>query len=147
MNEMTSTLYAINGVAVLLLGLLLLCISIVRKGHHLWYGVAVLIAIFGVGYLVIPKPPVYEYTRDKDGCCKVVGLQDLYTWRLKKTDGEFTAKFCHDYDLADYNPAPGLLMWKLRYQDLGICWSVRRKDLGFWWLRDASQVVVREAYD
>lgn len=87
---------------------------------------------------------IYEYTREKDGCCKVLGVSDLYTWKLQKNDGPFVATFCPDYDLTAFNPMPGLLMRKIRYKDMGACWSIERKDLGIWWLRDANNRVVAE---
>ncbi len=76
---------------------------------------------------------VYEYHD-----VRVVAVYDLYTWRLAKSDGEFTVHFCSDYDLRAYNPAPGLILDRLRYQDRGDCASVERYDLGFWWKRDPT---------
>lgn len=92
---------------------------------------------------------ITTYTMKDDGCCRVVNTTDLYTWKLHKNDGDFVAPFCNDpnrkndfYNLAKYDPAPGLMMWKLRYRDAGDCWSVNRKDLGFWWIRGADNRVV-----
>lgn len=144
MNEMNSVIFAITGTLVVLVGALWLTMWLCR-GRNISYAFAGVVAMFALsGYFIVPKPPVYEYTLEKDGCCKVVQLDDLYTWKLHKADGDFMARFCHDYDLRAYDPAPGLILRKLRYEDLGECWSVRRKDLGFWWLRDEHNRVVAE---
>jgi hypothetical protein len=97
-----------------------------------------------LGHEIIRRKQVYEYTREKDGCCKVLNVSDLYTWKLGKKDGPFVANFCQDYDLTAYNPTPGLLMKKLRYKDMGTCWSIERKDLGIWWQRDSNNRVIAE---
>lgn len=144
MNEINNAILAIIGAVVVVFGSLWLVVWICRGKNLAYSGIGFAALICCGGYFVIPTPPVYEYTLEKDGCCKVVQLADLYTWRLKKTDGEFTARFCHDYDLRAYDPEPGLIMRKLRYEDLGECWSIKRADLGFWWLRDINQIVVKE---
>lgn len=144
MNEMNNVILAMTGAVVLLFGILWVVAWICRGKNMVYTGIAVMALLCFGGYFVIPAPPIYEYTLEKDGCCKVVQLADLYTWRLRKSDGEFTARFCHDYDLSAFDPAPGLMLRKLRYEDLGECWSVKRADCGFWWLRDANLAVVKE---
>lgn len=144
MNEMNSAIFTIIGALVIVFGILWVTAWICRGKNLIYSGIGVMALVCCGGYFVIPRPPVYEYTLEKDGCCKVVQLADLYTWKLHKADGDFTARFCHDYDLRAYDPAPGLMLRKLRYEDLGECWSVKRQDLGFWWLRDDHMKVVAE---
>jgi len=145
MNEMNNAILAVTGAIVLLFSVLWSVVWISKGNNMAYTGIALMAIVCCGGYFVIPKPPVYEYTLEKDGCCKVVQKADLYTWRLRKADGDFTARFCHDYDLRAFDPEPGLIMWKLRFEDLGECWSVKRADLGFWWVRDPkTQIVMKE---
>lgn len=139
MKETNEILLMITGVlAICLAGLF--CAYWLSRGRRFIYAGLSAVALFACsGYFLIPSPPVYEYHN-----VKVVQVIDTYTWRLAKADGEFVAPFCRDYDLKFYQPAPGVVLNKFRYQDLGQCWSVRRSDLGFWWKRDANGIAVKE---
>lgn len=90
-------------------------------------------------YAALHDHPIYEYHN-----VKVVRVIDPYKWQLQKADGQFVVSFCRDYPLEAYDPQPGLVMNKLRYEDTGICASVRRSDCGFWWKRDINGIAVKE---
>lgn len=95
-------------------------------------------AAFTTGIYVhwlLAQYPVFEYTMEKDGCCKVISQDGPHSWTLEKSDGQWQFTACDDYH-AEKIIWAGYVMRKLRYEDRGYCQSIARKDLGVWWLRD-----------
>jgi hypothetical protein len=106
--------------------------------------IAIVQNVFLINTRFFERYQVYEYTADRDGCCEVLGVADGgRRWHLLKNDGDFWLDFCPDYDVASIGAAPGYIIRKLRYQDMG-CKSIARKDLGVWWVFDRNGNPVQE---
>ena len=149
MNELKNILLTIDGMGIMLLAVLMSVVWILRGKRLAYLGIVIVALVCFSGYFFVPRFPVYEYTWKKDRCCEVVKVYNSQTWMLRKGDGTFVANFCHNYDLSSYDPAPGLMMWKFRYLDLGACWDIKDKQYGFWWMKDPStgkDILVSELY-
>lgn len=110
MNEMTSTLYAINGVAVLLLGLILLSTWLVRSRHIMVAGTVIILTLTGsiyAGLFMLPRMAHASYCQasgdfsDSDNFTVLSDFRGVNQGWLKGKDGKlYLFSVCPDSSVA-----------------------------------------------
>lgn len=134
MNEMTSTLYAINGVAVLLLGLILLSTWLVRSRYMMVAGTIIIVSITGAIYGAIYMLPRMAHTNycqpsgdfaDSDGFTVLSDFRGINSGAVRGKDGKlYFIQICPDSSVAW---EPGNVVDEAHYEYRNGCLSFNSK--------------------